>query len=100
MLVKKWAILQKPHPCQMGPTKQLALIMALCWLHNFYFGDNGPPECSGNVPANSDDLTNTTGAANEAATIESEIGNIVSPMIDGGEHFEDVLDEELAEQLS
>jgi hypothetical protein len=84
----------------MGPNKQLALIMALCRLHNFCFGDDGPPECSGNIPANSDDLTNTTGAANEAATIESEIGNIVSPMTDGGKHFEDVLDEELSAEQS
>jgi hypothetical protein len=74
--------------------------MALCRLHNFCFGDDGQPECSGNIPANSNDLTNTTGAANEAATIESENGNIVSPVTDGGEHFEDVLDEELSAEQS
>jgi hypothetical protein len=79
MLVKKWAILQKPLPCQMGRTKQLALIMALCQLHNYCFEGDGPPERSGNVPANSDDLTNTTRAANEAATTESEIGTLFPP---------------------
>jgi hypothetical protein len=51
MLVKKWAILQKPLPCQMGPTKQLALIMALCQLHNFLFWGRWPTgtlwQCSG-----------------------------------------------------
>jgi hypothetical protein len=100
MLVKKWGVLQKPLPCRMGPTKQLALVMALCRLHNFCLGDDGQPENSRSVPANSNDLGNSTGAAN-AATIESENGNIISSMTEGGEHFEDVLDEELvAEQSS
>jgi hypothetical protein len=88
MLVKKWAVLQKPLPCQMGPHKQMALTMTLCQLHNFCFGDDGAPaEHSPSAPtANSNDLQTTTGAATATATDESENGNI-SNLIDGGDHL-------------
>jgi hypothetical protein len=39
MLVKRWGVLQKPLPCQMGPVKQMALIFALSQLHNYCLGD-------------------------------------------------------------
>jgi hypothetical protein len=101
MLIKKWAVLQKPLPCQMGPHKQMALTMALCQLHNFCFGDNGAPaERSPSAPpANSNDLQTTTGAATATATDESENGNI-SNLIDGGDHFNEFTNEELAAKES
>jgi hypothetical protein len=66
MLVKKWAVLQKPLPCKMGPSKHIALTMALCQLHNFCFGDDAGQlkHSNSGAPANSNDLSRTTGAAN------------------------------------
>jgi hypothetical protein len=98
MLVKKWAVLQKPLPCQMGPHKQMALTIALCQLHNFCFGDDdGLP--ANQSPAISNDLQTTTGAATAAATTGSENGNI-SNLIDSGDHFDDLTNEELAAEES
>jgi hypothetical protein len=74
----------------------------LCQLHNFCFGDDaGQPEQSTRAAlVNSNDLANSTRAAN-AATVQCENGNNVSSMTNGGEHFQDITDEELAaEQLS
>jgi hypothetical protein len=102
MLVKKWAVLQKPLPCQMGPHKQMALTMALCQLHNFCFGDNGKPadNSPSAPPANSNDLQQTTtGATTAAATDDSENGNI-SNLIDGCDHFNEFTNEELAAEES
>jgi hypothetical protein len=94
MLVKKWAVLQKPLPCRMGPTKHMALTMALCKLHNYCFGDDvGQPEhSSSGAPANSNDLNTTT--------VDTESGDNVFQLIDGGQHFQDVTDEELAAEQS
>jgi hypothetical protein len=98
MLVKKWAVLQKPLPCQMGPHKQMALTMALCQLHNFCFGDDdGLP--ANQSPAISNDLQTTTGAATAASPTGSENGNI-SNLIDSGDHFDDLTNEELAAEES
>jgi hypothetical protein len=100
MLVKKWAVLQKPLPCRMGPSKHIALTMALCQLNNFSFGDDaGQPEHSNSgAPANSDYLSRTTGAANATATVDT--GDNVSQLIDGGQHFQYITDEELAAEQS
>jgi hypothetical protein len=53
------------------------------------------------APANFNDLSvPEDGAANAAATIETENRNNVSQLIDGGQHFQDVTDEEWAAEQS
>jgi hypothetical protein len=94
MLVKRWGVLQKPLPCQMGPVKQMALIFALCQLHNYCIGDVDMPKRS--VPANnSNDLNQTTDQV-----VDEVSNNYVQNMINGGEHFDDVTDEELLREQS
>jgi hypothetical protein len=97
MLVKRWAVLQKPLPCQMGPVKQIALIFGLCQLHNYCLGDVDTPEQS--VPANSNDFNQTTDQTTNQFVDEAN-NNYVHNMINGGEHFDDVTDEELVREQS
>jgi hypothetical protein len=68
------------------------------YFFNFCFGDDvGQREQLSSALANSNDVRSVpTGAANAAATIETENRNNVSQLIDGGQHFQDVTDEELA----
>jgi hypothetical protein len=101
MLMKsRWAVLQKPLPCQMGPVKQMALIFALCQLHNYCLGDVDTLEPS--VPANSSDFNPTTdNKPNDSSQFTEEANNnYVQSMINGGEHFDDVPDEELLREQS
>jgi hypothetical protein len=74
----------------MGPVKQMALIFALCQLHNYCLGDADQTEPV--VPANSNDSNN--------ATTNEDNDNVVTNMINGGEQFDDVPDEELVREQS
>lgn len=93
MLVKKWAILQKPLSCQMGIVKQLALTMAMCSLHNFCYDD--PPEetfVENSEPAPATFQSGPATGENIDVVEEPRI------ILDGGEHFDDVLEEEIASE--
>jgi hypothetical protein len=38
MLVARWSILQLALSASMGVRRQVALVMACCWLHKYYIG--------------------------------------------------------------
>jgi hypothetical protein len=85
----------------MGPVKQMALIFALCQLHNYCLGDADQTEPV--VPANSNDSNQPSTVPNNASTSPfSDEGNenIVANMLNGGEHFDEFTDEELVREQS
>jgi hypothetical protein len=89
ILVKKWAILQKPLSCKMSMEKQIALTMALCQLHNYCFGDNEEAPTTAQVSNDSTTITqtnnNTSNDADQLQLFENT-----------SEHFDDLLEEEIA----
>jgi DDE superfamily endonuclease len=82
MLVHRWSILRKPLPNAMGPARQVALVMALCKLHNFCLDTHCELlEVPSFVPVN--------GSLHGAVVLDGN--GRPTELLNGGRHFDDVL---------
>lgn len=82
MLVHRWSILRKPLPNAMGPARQVALVMALCKLHNFCLASR--VEAS-EVPT----FVPFSGSLHGAVVLDAN--GRPSELLNGGRHFDDVV---------
>ena len=91
-LMHRWAILQKPLNVNFGLSKMTALVLTLCRLHNF---------CIGEALLQNDTSTDTGNSTIELLAMDN--ANVVcdggislqdnkrpTPLMDGGDHLEDV----------
>ena len=106
MLVHRWAILRRALPVNMGVKKQIGLTMALCKLHNFCIGEQLSPFLEEELnPADEFDITLDGGVETQVETDDLTPGVLNQPaapfeLINGGEHFEDVVADDLPTNVS
>jgi DDE superfamily endonuclease len=79
MLVHRWGILRKPLANSLGPARQVALVMALCKLHNFCMSSQDDA-----IP------TSTTYNGSAYGAVAFDIAGRPIELLNGGRHFDDV----------
>ena len=83
MLVHRWGILRRPIPVNISIAKTASLVRALCILHNFCINQR---QAVAESPSASDSHNNIM----VGGFTQSHGTACPSPLMDGGEHYEDV----------